>query len=151
MGSSTGVADGAALVYAGRAGGLWCVPASGGRADEVSDITAEGITASPDGTRVAAVVDQRDVVVVDLDSRVPTVVRGEQNSFAFDPNWSGDELRWQEWTEPDMPWDASRVVAWSPGARPRRSFRKTAIAGTAAARRRSAVRCDRLAERLVGQ
>ena len=107
--------DGTALVYAGRAGGLWCVPASGGPAYEVSDITAEGITASPDGTRVAVVVDQRDVVVIDLDSRMPTVVRGEENTFAFDPNWSGDELRWQEWTDPDMPWDASRVVAWSPG------------------------------------
>src|SRR5258706_4797068 len=37
------------LVYAGRAGGLWCVPSSGGRADEVSDVTAEVVTASPDG------------------------------------------------------------------------------------------------------
>jgi dipeptidyl aminopeptidase/acylaminoacyl peptidase len=101
------------LVYAGRAGGVWCVPASGGRAVEVSDITAEGITASPDGMRVAAVVDQRDVVVVDIESGVPTVVRGDPNSFAFDPSWSDGELRWQEWMEPDMPWDASRIVAWS--------------------------------------
>ena len=60
--------DGTALVYAGRAGGLWCGPSTGGRAASFSDITSEGVTVSPDGTRVAAVVDQRDVVVVDLDN-----------------------------------------------------------------------------------
>jgi len=53
-----------------------------------------------------------DVAIVPLDGE-QWPQRVSHASWAWDPTWSpdGTELVWHEWTAPDMPWDASRIVA----------------------------------------
>jgi dipeptidyl aminopeptidase/acylaminoacyl peptidase len=52
-----------------------------------------------------------DVAIVPLDGE-QWPQRVSRASWAWDPAWSpdGTELAWHEWTAPDMPWDASRIV-----------------------------------------
>lgn len=65
--------------------------------------------------------DSMEIVVVSIDSAVhardahehsvePTVISSAD--FAWDPTWSPDGalLAWHEWSNPDMPWDSSRIV-----------------------------------------
>ena len=62
----------------------------------------------PAGAAAAADV-VNEVVVLDSDGRVDTVVSGPD--FVSDPRWSPDgaALAWLEWNHPDMPWDASTL------------------------------------------
>ncbi len=55
--------------------------------------------------------DACDVVVVPLDGS-GTAEPVSKADYAWDPAWSADgrALAWHEWTLPDMPWDASRIV-----------------------------------------
>jgi dipeptidyl aminopeptidase/acylaminoacyl peptidase len=55
--------------------------------------------------------DACDVVTVPLDG-AQWPHRVSHADYAWDPSWSPDgrELAWHEWTLPDMPWDASRIV-----------------------------------------
>lgn len=104
--------DGAALVYAGRQGGLWWQPVAGGPARnlvEGDDLAAPAV--SPDGTRVAYEVDAHHVEVVGLDGVAPVRLSGDVD-FVADPVWSpdGSSVAWMEWDVPAMPWDASRIV-----------------------------------------
>ena len=103
--------DGAALVYAAREGGLWLQPIQGGEPRRLVDGPVAAPAVSPDGTRVAYVVDTRDVAVVGVDGGWP-VRLSAGNDFAVDPAWSPDSatVAWVEWDVPAMPWDASRVV-----------------------------------------
>ncbi len=98
------------LVYAGRHGGLWRVPVTGGPAAAIvdDDIGVEGIAVG--GDLVAFVVDQREVWTVPVDGSAPPLLRDASYDFAFDPTWGGDELRWHAWDDPSMPWDESLVV-----------------------------------------
>lgn len=109
--------DGSALAYAAVDGGLWLQPAEGGTPRPVVRRHPEGPVAapalSPDGTRVAYVVDQHHVAVASLDPHGPWPVRLSATAdFAFDPTWSADGTRvaWHEWDVPAMPWDSSRIV-----------------------------------------
>ena len=65
--------------------------------------------------------DAMEIVVVSIDSAFharaahehsvePTVI--SSSDFAWDPTWSPDGalLAWHEWSNPDMPWDSSRIV-----------------------------------------
>jgi len=65
--------------------------------------------------------DAMEIVVVSIDAAVhardaheqpvePTVISSAD--FAWDPTWSPDGalLAWHEWSNPDMPWDSSRIV-----------------------------------------
>jgi dipeptidyl aminopeptidase/acylaminoacyl peptidase len=68
---------------------------------------------SPDGTRVAFVVDTRTVAVTsaDPDGPWPRRLSGAAD-FCLDPAWSPDgrTVAWHEWDVPNMPWDESRIV-----------------------------------------
>ena len=110
------VPDGSALVYAAGDGGLWLQPASGGPPRRAVDGDAGRCAApavSPDGTRVAYVVDTRDVAVASLlpDGPWPVRLSGHAD-FALDPAWApdGGSVAWHEWSVPAMAWDASRIV-----------------------------------------
>ena len=106
--------DGEALVYAAADGGLWWQAASGGPARKVAPPAAAGApSVSPDGRRVAYVLDTRDVAVASLDPGGPWPVRLSAGAdFAMDPCWSpdGTTVAWHEWDVPAMPWDESRIV-----------------------------------------
>ena len=102
--------DGSALVVAGRAGGLWRQPIGGGPAEllhEVELVAAPAV--SPDGARVAYVVDAHHVEVLDV--ATGEVTRCSGADFVADPAWSTTgELAWIEWDVPAMPWDSSRLL-----------------------------------------
>ena len=110
------VPDGSALVYAAEDGGLWLQPGTGGPPRQVVGGGAGRCAApavAPDGTRVAYVVDTRDVAVASLAPGGPWPVRLSGTAdFALDPAWSPDgvDVTWHEWSVPAMAWDASRVV-----------------------------------------
>jgi dipeptidyl aminopeptidase/acylaminoacyl peptidase len=111
-----------ALVYAATDGGLWRVPVTGGVPRRVVAPQPDGPAAapavSPDGTRVAFVVDQHHVGVVPLDGDAWPVRLSTNADFCFDPVWSpaGDTVAWHEWDVPDMPWDGGRIVVRSSSA-----------------------------------
>jgi len=102
------------LVVAGGDGRLALVAAEGG---VVRVLTRDGRACNPTVSvrgEVACTIerdDAADVVTIPLDgSQWPQ--RASYADYAWDPAWSPDgrELAWHEWTLPDMPWDASRIV-----------------------------------------
>jgi dipeptidyl aminopeptidase/acylaminoacyl peptidase len=109
-------ADGEALVYAAVDGGLWLAPVSGGVPRQIVAKQSDGGCAapavSPDGMRVAFVVNQQHVAVVPLDGSAWPVRLSTGADFCFDPSWSSDSTRvvWHEWDVPAMPWDEGRIV-----------------------------------------
>lgn len=123
--------DGRSVVYVDGAGGLWRagVDVGGPAPSRVWGSAAEGGPAaqapavSPDGTRVAFMVDQRHIVVAALDGAAEPVVltadRGPE--FAFDPAFGpgGDVVAFQGWSPPAMAWDdAARWTAAADGSTP---------------------------------
>ena len=106
--------DGGALVYAAVDGGLWLVPAGGGVPRcVVQQGPATAPAVSPDGGRVAYLVDSHHVAVASLEEGGPWPVRvSGPADFCFDPAWAPDgrTIAWHEWDVPDMPWDGSRIV-----------------------------------------
>ncbi|MGH8985008.1 MAG: prolyl oligopeptidase family serine peptidase [Acidimicrobiia bacterium] len=105
------------LVYAAADGRLLLVGLAGGPARVLSrDGRAAAPAVSPDGTRVAFVLerdDACDVAVAPLDGSAWPVRMSEGSDYAWDPVWSpaGDLLAWHEWELPNMPWDESRIAA----------------------------------------
>ncbi len=106
--------DGSGLVYAAADGGLWLQPVQGTlprRLAEHGPITAPAV--SPDGTRVAYVVDTHHVAVVAVEGGSWPVRLSGSADFCLDPAWSTDGrwVAWHEWDVPAMPWDSSRIAA----------------------------------------
>lgn len=101
-------ADGRLLVVAPEEGG--------GTARVVSrDGQAAAPAVSPDGTRVAFILerdDACDIAVAPLDGAAWPARVSEGADYAWDPAWApdGDGLAWHEWDLPNMPWDGSRVA-----------------------------------------
>jgi dipeptidyl aminopeptidase/acylaminoacyl peptidase len=108
--------DGEALVYAAVDGGLWRTRSDGGVARRIVAKQPDGGCAapaiSPDGTRVAFVVNQQHVAVAPLDGSAWPFELSSGADFCFDPSWSVDSARvvWHEWDVPAMPWDEGRIV-----------------------------------------
>ncbi len=109
-------ASGGRLVYVTGDGRLAVTSASGG---PVSALTTDGRVAapvvSPDGTRVAFVVervDRCDIAWMPLDSSEWPVRLSMGAAFTYDPTWSADgaHVAWHEWDDGLMPWDGSRIV-----------------------------------------
>lgn len=65
----------------------------------------------PAGTSVAYVLDQAEVRVLDLESRVDRRVDAGDFAFVFDPVWWNSSIVWQAWSAPHMPWDESCLVS----------------------------------------
>ena len=106
--------DGSGLVYAAADGGLWLQPVGGTPPRclaEHGPIAAPAV--SPDGTRVAYVVDTHHVAVVAVEGGSWPVRLSGSADFCFDPTWSSDGrwVAWHEWDVPAMPWDSSRIAA----------------------------------------
>lgn len=105
------------LVYAAADGRLLLVDLTGGPPRILSrDGRAAAPAVSPDGTRVAFVIerdDACDVAVAPLDGSAWPVRVSEGSDYAWDPVWSpaADVLAWHEWDLPNMPWDESRIAA----------------------------------------
>jgi len=104
----------AELVAGAADGRLLLVDAGGG---VVRALSRDGRALAPAVSvrgEVACVIERGescDVVTVPLDaSQWPQ--RVSHADYAWDPSWSPDgrELALHEWTLPDMPWDASRIV-----------------------------------------
>ncbi|MBA2283185.1 MAG: hypothetical protein H0W25_18400, partial [Acidimicrobiia bacterium] len=96
--------DGSGLVYAARDDGLWRQPIGGGPPTRVVGAHVDGAVAapsvSPEGDRVAYVVDERHIAVASLEPNGPWPVRlTTRADFAFDPTWSADgvAVAWHEW------------------------------------------------------
>jgi dipeptidyl aminopeptidase/acylaminoacyl peptidase len=108
------VPTGDALVYVGADGLLYRQPVDGRPPRTVianGPVTAPAV--SPDGHRVAYVLDGRHVAVASLDQQGPWPVRlSDSPDFCFDPAWAPDgrSVAWHEWNVPAMPWDDSRIV-----------------------------------------
>jgi dipeptidyl aminopeptidase/acylaminoacyl peptidase len=107
--------DGSGVVYAGAGGGLFRQPVVGGPPERLVDTARAGsVAVSPEGGRVAYVVDTREVAVAPAVPGGAWPVRlGGGADFALDPTWSTDGawVAWHEWDVPDMPWDRSRLAA----------------------------------------
>ena len=106
--------DGSGVVYAAAEGGLWLQGIDGAPPRPVVGSGSTGApTVSPDGTRVAYVLDTRHVGVAVLDDEQRWPVRLSTSAdFCVDPAWSpdGSWVAWHEWDVPAMPWDASRIA-----------------------------------------
>ena len=114
-GSFDWLPHGSAIVYAAVDGNLWRQDVTGGpptRLTDQSDASPATMPAvSPDGSRVAYVVDERHVAVAPLaaDGVWPVRLSAPDAEFSFDPSWSADGnfVAWHSWRPPAMSWDES--------------------------------------------
>jgi Tol biopolymer transport system component len=52
----------------------------------------------------------QQIVIVDPTGQEWPRRASREGDFVFDPSWAPDgSLAWQEWSVPDMAWDASRI------------------------------------------
>lgn len=109
------VPDDDAVVYVGGDGNLWLQPLEGGASrrltDEGPDRNAMAPAVSPDGSKVAYVVDLAEVRVVPIVGGPSSRTDDGSADFVIDPAWAPDgDLEWVEWDVPDMPWDRTRIA-----------------------------------------
>ena len=116
--------DSETVIFVAPTGQLHALPVTGGPARQLTNLTGRvsAPTASPDGRWIACMAsgktDQHIVVVDPTGQEWPRRV-SRDGDFVFDPAWSVDgALTWQEWSVPDMAWDASRIWLLRPGGTP---------------------------------
>ncbi len=111
--------DAGHLAVAAPDGSLVLVTVDGGPVRVLSsEGRAAAPTASPDGARIAFVLetdDACDVAVLACDGGTPAE-RVSGADYAWDPTWSPDgaRLAWHEWDLGAMSWEASRIVVAHP-------------------------------------
>ena len=108
------------VLFVAPDGQLHALPVDGGPTRQLTHVDGRvsAPTASPDGKRVACMVttksDQHIAIVDPMGAEWPRRASRE-GDFVFDPSWSAEgSLAWQEWSVPDMSWDASRIWLLSP-------------------------------------
>lgn len=120
--------DGSAVIYAGVDGQLWLQPVPTGSVRRLTQHDPTRLAAAPamsaDGSRVVYVIDDAEIWTTRLDDGVPTRLDDGTADFVFDPatHPASDDVVWQAWNVPDMPWDASRIQ--------RTTFARTPVADT---------------------
>ena len=77
-----------------------------------TDRVASSPCVSPDGAKVAFVVDQAEIRVIAIEGSgaAERVDRGDFD-FVIDPVWWNGRPVWQAWRVPHMPWDESAIVS----------------------------------------
>ena len=110
--------EGDAVVYLAVDGDLWrqSLLGGGGRAAVAQRLTTtgpdrsiSGPVATPDGRYVAYTVDMAEVWCLDLMTGATHRVDDGTDAFVIDPFTSEGTVGWIGWSEPDMPWDHTRV------------------------------------------
>lgn len=106
---------GASVIVAVTKDGDVCSWDVGSGLESVIIAAGERTLSSPvpnsDGTRIAYVVDQREIHVIDVESLSDRRVDHDDHAFTFDPIWWRDLVVWQAWSPPHMPWDESCLVS----------------------------------------
>ncbi|MCC7371534.1 MAG: S9 family peptidase [Chloroflexi bacterium] len=117
--------DAETVIYvAPPAGQLYAQAVSGGPARQLTSLTGRvaAPAAAPGGRWIACMVSgkhDQHIVVVDASGEEWPRRVSRAGDFVFDPTISADgSVAWQEWSVPDMAWDASRVWLCRPGRQP---------------------------------
>lgn len=103
--------DGTGVVFAGKDGHLYEQPLAGlsRRIDGQHDHgPLHGVALSPDGRWIACVDSLQFLVLVDRATGDARQI-DHPHGFSIDPVWIGDDLVWQCWSVPHMPWDESEI------------------------------------------
>jgi dipeptidyl aminopeptidase/acylaminoacyl peptidase len=119
--------DGSGLVYAAADGELWTqIGTVLTRLTRLGRVAAAPCAVgSPADARVAFVVDEAEVWMVDTGGSSPRRIDDGRHEFCFDPAIAPDRstVSWQGWSPPDMPWDGAcrvdrgsdgRITEWRP-------------------------------------
>ncbi len=107
--------DGSGVAYVGGDGELWVQRRRGSprRLTAFERSCAAPVIAS-DGTFAVAAVDEAEIWLIPIEptGAAPRRLDDGRDAFCFDAAISpaGDEVRWQAWSPPDMPWDGAFVV-----------------------------------------
>jgi dipeptidyl aminopeptidase/acylaminoacyl peptidase len=112
--------DAETVVFVAPDGQLHALGVNGGPTRQLTRVSGRisAPTASPDGRWIACMVSTRtdqQIVIVDPTGEEWPRRASREGDFVFDPAWSADgSLAWQEWSVPDMAWDASRIWLMTP-------------------------------------
>jgi dipeptidyl aminopeptidase/acylaminoacyl peptidase len=119
-GGILGWLDAERVIYVAPDGPLYALPLAGGAPRQLTRTggRVSAPTASPDGRQIACMVTtttDQQIAVVDPSGEAWPRRASREGDFVFDPAWSpAGALAWQEWSIPDMAWDASRVWLLTP-------------------------------------
>ncbi|MDX2379466.1 MAG: prolyl oligopeptidase family serine peptidase [Acidimicrobiia bacterium] len=123
------------VVYAAADGELWVQPIGGAPVQLTAlERSCRAPACSSDGAFVAVTIDEAEVALVDLASRLVTRLDDGSDDFCFDPVFAPDStsVTWQAWNPPGMPWDAShQVTATLPTSADTRELSVTRLADAA--------------------
>lgn len=107
--------DAQTVLFVAPDGQLYAQPVTGGPAKKLTNLTGRvaAPAATPDGKSIAVMVTSKtDQHIAVLDPRGEEWPRraSREGDFVFDPAAGmNGSLAWQDWSVPDMSWDASRV------------------------------------------
>ena len=105
--------DSSGVVFVGADGELWHQPIGGAPA-RLTDLerSCRAPACSPNGAFVAVAIDEAEVAMVDLETRMVTRLDEGSDEFCFDPVVAPDSasVTWLAWNPPGMPWDDAHQV-----------------------------------------
>jgi dipeptidyl aminopeptidase/acylaminoacyl peptidase len=112
--------DAETVMFVAPDGQLHAISIRGGPTRQLTQLSGRvsAPVASPDGRSIACMVSSKtdqQIVIVDPTGEEWPRRASREGDFVFDPAWSPDgSLAWQEWSVPDMAWDASRIWLMTP-------------------------------------
>ncbi|MGE3910947.1 MAG: prolyl oligopeptidase family serine peptidase [Chloroflexota bacterium] len=112
--------DDTTVLFVAPNGQLHALPIAGGPVRQVTSLTGRisAPVASPNGRWIACMVSEKTtqhIAVVDATGEEWPRRASREGDFVFDPTISVDgAVAWQEWSVPDMAWDASRIWLLTP-------------------------------------